>query len=777
MVTEIELLFQMKQLISDYTRVNERSATTIDLIFTNIENNHIDSGVIPYSPSDHLFVYTTISFKNLTKSSLHKYSYKRNMKNYSENSFLNDINDSHVFGNIGSYSEAQQAWLVWKNEFLKICNKHAPIRLSRVKNTCSPWITNEILDSIYYRNYLHKKAIKSKKLEDFTCYRKAKNSIALKIKTEKKSFYAKIFSTSNSSHKFWNTVKTIIPNKNKHFVNQNLTATKFNKYFSSIGTNITKNFNYTNSTFNNSKVNFKFIFNDISSTFIFKCLSSLGCSSSMDILEMDTKLLKIAARLIAPSFAFVCNLSLRQGVVPLDFKLARVTPIYKGKGNKSEYTNHRPISVVSHLGKILEKAVKHQLVAFLTQHSLLSQYQMAYINGRSTQSALNFLINSWLKNIDSGMFTTACLIDLSKCFDCIHHKILFQKLKNIGITDTEFDWFCSYLYNRKQVVYFNNELSPEINLNIGIPQGTVLGPILFLIYMNELTSILPKNSCVMYADDITIYSSATTLTSSAFNLQNIINTTVNWINENGLNINVEKSNCIIIGSKDKTVNRKINLTINGNIIKQITEVKLLGLYIDDNLTWKSHCDFLSKKISQKLGLFKRLRTFLPLHVISNLYFPLIQSLIDYGITLWGNCAKSYLSLIQKLQNRTARIITQKHNYTKYSSLDLRRNLNWMSVTERYSYFMSILMFQCINNPVLHKPLSSCFTFVKNDHNYPTRHSANQALSLPRPRTEKFKRAVSYSGVKIWNNIPLGTRTVSNVNVFKKRMKHIILDNI
>ena len=194
----------------------------------------------------------------------------------------------------------------------------------------------------------------------------------MKIKKEKNSFYAKIFSTSNSSHKFWNTVKTIIPNKNKHFVNQNLTATKFNEYFSSVGTNITKNFNYTNSAFNNSKVNFKFIFNDISSTFIFKCLSSLGCSSSMDILEMDTKLLKIAAHLIlaahliTPSFAFVCNLSLRQGVVPLDFKLAQLTPIYKGKGNKSEYTNYRPISVVSHLGKSLEKAVKHQLVAFLT---------------------------------------------------------------------------------------------------------------------------------------------------------------------------------------------------------------------------------------------------------------------------------------------------------------------------------------------------------------------------------------------------------------------------
>ena len=225
-------------------------------------------------------------------------------------------------------------------------------------------------------------------------------------------------------------------------------------------------------------------------------------------------------------------MSLRQDVVPLDLKLARVTPIYKGKGNKlSGYTKYRPISVVSHLGQILEKLLNTN--SWLSLPNILSQFTITVSN--------NCLINSWLKNIDSVMYTTACLTDLSKCFDCIHHTILFQKLRNIGITDTEFDWFRSYLYIRKQVVYFNNKLSPEMNLNIGIPQGTVLGPILFLIYTNELPSILvPKNSCVMYADDITNYSSATALTSSAFNLQNILKATVDWINENGLNINIRE---------------------------------------------------------------------------------------------------------------------------------------------------------------------------------------------------------------------------------------------
>ena len=196
----------------------------------------------------------------------------------------------------------------------------------------------------------------------------------------------------------------------------------------------------------------------------------------------------------------------------------------------------------------------------------------------------------------------------------------------------------------------------------------------------------------MYADDITLFSSATNLQTAVSKLQYIINDTVTWIDQNKLIINVEKSRCITIGSRNKTLNSTFDLTIKGTKLKQVTEVNLLGVNIDQNLTWNNHCAAISKKISKQLGLIKRLRAFLPLHIVCNLYFPLIQSHMDYCITVWGNCAKTHLSIIQKLQNRAARILTGKYDYNLYPSSTLIRDMKWMSISQRFIYFISILMY-------------------------------------------------------------------------------------
>ena len=172
----------------------------------------------------------------------------------------------------------------------------------------------------------------------------------------------------------------------------------------------------------------------------------------------------------------------------------------------------------------------------------------------------------------------------------------------------------------------------------------------------------------MYADDITLFSSATNLQTAVSKLQYIINDTVTWIDQNKLIIYVEKSRCITIGSRNKTLKSIFDLTIKGPKLKQVTEVNLLGVNIDQNLTWNNHCAAISKKISKQLGLIKRLRAFLPLHIVYNLYFPLIQSHIDYCITVWGNCAKTHLSIIQKLQNRAARILTGKYDLNQFRGI-------------------------------------------------------------------------------------------------------------
>ena len=190
-----------------------------------------------------------------------------------------------------------------------------------------------------------------------------------------------------------------------------------------------------------------------------------------------------------------------------------------------------------------------------------------------------------------SLVTCVCLIDLSKCFDCVHHNILIDKLNKYVFRYSKLHWFHSYLQNRKQIVKFKNEVSPQLNLNIAVPQGTVLVHILSLFYMNDL----PDNRFIMYTDDITLYSCAKNLTDASYQLQTLIDKTANWIESNILVINTSKSNCIVIGTKCNGEKGQINVNINGKKVNHISETKLLRIHIDENLTLKTKCTAISRK--------------------------------------------------------------------------------------------------------------------------------------------------------------------------------------
>ena len=258
-------------------------------------------------------------------------------------------------------------------------------------------------------------------------------------------------------------------------------------------------------------------------------LSNLKSGNTSDVLGMDTALLKLASNLIAPSLTHIYNLSLYQGEIPNDLKIACVTPVFKNKGNRSDISNYRPISVISHIGKILEDVVKTQIVDFLSKHNLLSPNQSAYIKGKSTQTALHTVTDKWLQNIDNGLITGACFLDLSKCFDTVSHTILLQKLETFGVIKNELHWFKSYLSNRTQIVKCNGKFSKPCLLPIGVPQGTILSPLLFILYANDLFHNICTGTCVMYADDITLYCSAKSINEVQSNLQTCVDDTIKWL--------------------------------------------------------------------------------------------------------------------------------------------------------------------------------------------------------------------------------------------------------
>ena len=613
-------------------------------------------------------------------------------------------------------------------------------------------------------------------------YRAARNKVTYLINKAKREYYYKRIASNPNPSDLWATLKTVLPSKQcRSKVPSDLNAEHFNQYFSSIGEKVTSTLSHHNSsnyivsnqpdnTINTEPIKFKFL--QIPSTDVYTKLLRLSGTTSLDVLELDTYLLKLAAHLIAPSLSHVFNLSLYQGVLPDDFKFARITPVFKNKGNLSDVSNYRPISVISHISKILESLVKKQLLSHLINGKHLSSNQFAYIKGRSTQLALHKIIDNWLENIDKGLITGACYLDLSKCFDTVSHPTLLKKLCTFGIFDTELNWFKSYLNNRHQVVKLNGTTSKPLRLPIGVPQGTILGPILFILYANDIHNFISVGTCIMYADDITLYVSAPSLREVESKLQTCIDDTLSWLKCNKLVVNATKSNSMLIGSRQKITNLSLNLLIDKDVIEFTKEYRLLGLKIDSNLTWKSQTLHVAKKISSKIAIIKRLKSILPQNILKFLYFPFLQSNVDYCLTIWGHSANKYIQQIQKLQNRAARIITNNFN-REISSTSLCSKLGWMSVNQRLRYLTGCFMFKCLhdNNSIVN------FAKASQHHNYVTRFASNGKLTLLKPHTSYYKNSISYYGPFLWNSIPNFIRNIANIQSFKNQYKIFIFNSI
>ena len=226
---------------------------------------------------------------------------------------------------------------------------------------------------------------------------------------------------------------------------------------------------------------YSFTFESICVETVYNDLQSLDCESNSDVLNLDTKLLKLSANVICKPLTHLFNLSLNSKIIPGEWKLARITPIYKGTGDIHLETNYRPISVLSHIAKIFEKRVHEQLVHYLEFHSLITPYQSAYLKKHSTVTCPHRVVDDMCESIDDGLVCGVCFLDIEKCFDTINHDILLQKLKHYGIGGNAFDWFRDYLCGRRQCVRVDNITSELRPCPIGVPQGSILGPILFLL--------------------------------------------------------------------------------------------------------------------------------------------------------------------------------------------------------------------------------------------------------------------------------------------------------
>ena len=775
-VTDMCTLFHLNQLILNPTRITPSSCTLIDLILTSVSEFHQNTKVIPVTLSDHYLIYTTIT--NFRRKQIINNVIKcRSFSKFDNISFLRSIDKFLSSYNISSYGSVETAWEKWKINFINICDKHAPLRMFRVKQNCKPWVNNEVVTLMKRRDAIHQKAVHLKNATLFSQYKTLRNECTTIIRKNKREYIQHhIQNNKGNPREFWKMVHLLKGSKHsKSTISSDLTCFDLNDHFASVGTSLSEKFDTQLPDWKLPDCIHSLHLEYVTPEHVSKNLALLGNRSNTDILGIDSKLLYISRFIISNSLSSLYNLSLSTCHVPADWKQAKITPIYKGKGSKTDPSNYRPISVISHIAKILERHVNAQCLSYLESHSFISDDQSAFLKYRSTITALHKVNDYWLEAIDNGLVSSVCFFDIKKCFDSLNHSVLLFKLKKYGFTSSALGWFQSYLSNRTHATNCNNNLSNFKCVHIGIPQGSVLGPLLFLIYMNGLPVVVSKSLCSLFADDTMVAPIAETTNKSLSFLASDVKAISKWFFQNKLTINVTKSSTMLIGTSSRITPHHLKNTLGITLDKELSntdEYCYLGITVDSCLTWEKYIVKLCNKISPIVANLQHLRHFLTNEQINTLYFSYIQPHIDYGLTIWGHCANRLILKVQRFQNRCARIVTQKFDYEIRSNTILRE-LKWLNVSQRRDYLTCILVFKCLNG-LAPSYLSDLLTARSIIHSRSTRQTSANLLHIPFARTNYFQRSFQIYGPKIWNTLPSHVREANTIQEFKYLCRNHIL---
>ena len=498
-----------------------------------------------------------------------------------------------------------------------------------------------------------------------------------------------------------------------------------------------------------------------------KQLQTLQSSKATGLDNINSRLLKDAAAVVAQPLTDIMNQSLRTGIIPVSWKKARVTPIYKDS-NPLSPSNYRPISILPVVMKVFERAVQQQLVKFLKENSIFCDQQSGFRECHSTHTATTDVSDYILQNMDRGLLTGAVYLDLKKAFDTVDFQTLLFKLRCLGITDVEYTWFENYLYDRRQCVSHNSSRSDELGVSCGVPQGSILGPILFVIFVNDFPSAIQYSKVVLYADDTVLMFASTSIQEIQDCLSSDLQFASGWFRQNKLHLNVSKCKWTLFGTEKRLKTCEVpDIKIDSNSLEHVSTYKYLGLYFDKNLNWQVQVESMCNKLKQRLGVLRRVRCYLDRNTTLLLFNALVQPVADYCDTVYGSCSKTLLNKIQRLLCKGGRIILNAPLDTP--SRTVLHELKWLSLNERIFFHRCILVYKSLHG--------QCPSYVANKfqhltHGYNTRNSQN--LELLKCRTNLGQKTLTYTGAKEWNSLPQNVKTSSSLAIFKSNLLKCIL---
>ena len=735
--------FDLKNLITEPTRITDTSQTCIDLILTNHTSIIENTDILPPFCSDHCTVTADLTFKTYKEK-----AYKTKFWKYEQadqEAITNKMNstDWSFIQNLNNIDEINERF---SDILIDVANQHIPCINYTKRPTDKPWMNNNIRMQIRQRNRLFQKAKFKKSNIHLMNYKNKSNEVITLIREAKSNYFQKLkqtLSDPNTRPKQWYKIANEITNlKNKRnppppLKNNNKIdihpfdkAQTLNKHFASI------------SKVENppplppeEEINPTFTLENISITEqdVKDQLHSLKISKPGGPDEISPKLIKtIGYSLIKPLTLFF-NKTLSLGQVPSHFKMANISAIFKNKGDSQDPTNYRPISITSCIGKMLEKIIFKYLYNYLETHQIISNFQSGFRPKDSTVNQLLEIYHTIVENLDKGKEIKFIFCDISKAFDKVWHDGLIYKLRKCGITNNLLSWFRSYLANRKQRVITEGFHSNWENTEAGVPQGSVLGPYLFLIYINDIVKDINCN-IRLFADDTSLFTV----------FEN--NDSIKLLEEDLLKITKFAEDWCIILNPTKTKSMKCsrkrnslcpNVKLNNIELQDEPEHTHLGLTLSSDASWGEHINQIYQKASKRLNILRMLKYDLDRKSLTRFYTSYIRPVLEYSNIVWDNCNAYEADLLESIQLDAARIITGLRRGTSHAIL--YHELGWIPLCERRKNSKLIHFFKILN----HETPTYINNIVDRYNDHVTGYSLrNNNLRYPIPKTMAFKKIFS-----------------------------------
>lgn len=777
-------------MINKATRVSGESQTCLDHYFVKCSDSlfkQVNAVILRHKMTDHDPILLNIQFQAMSSKTTDN---KKNYQILNHDELAKRMNDTE-WDDVLQQSDTNLCTSIFINKLKGIIvDSSKSINISCKKQRLKPWITKGILESIRNRDRLKKQCtLNHNNIVLINRYKEFRKSLSKIIKRSKYTYFKSLAeNNANDPKKLWKVIKEatndqvtkldincIMDGDGIEINDRRKIASEFNNFFINIGKKLAARITTTNSNSNmNSRTLNSFLLNPITQNEIIRAINSLkqGVKGGEDCICSDI-IKQYKYKLLGP-LNHIINMVFATGVFPDILKNSIIIPLFK-TGDKRSTNNYRPIALTSTISKIIEKCLKTRMIKFFEKYNLLNNNQFAFRDGSNTENALCRVTECILKNLDQGNKTIGVFLDLQKAFDTVEHRILLRRLEVMGVRGTPNNLIKSYLRQRHQCVRIVDEKSDSAEVEFGVPQGTVLSPLLFNVYIDGILSVLGNEGMVFcFADDTAILISGETWDLARRGAEVALRKIKIWLDDSLLSLNIEKTKFVAFSLSPRSLpcfealrlhEAKCEVDIKCNcqkIIERNSSIKYLGVIIDETFSWKEQVNFVTQRIRKVIFKFYELRNVLPLKTLKMVYFALVESIINYGLVVWGSAGKTVMAKLQVAQKWVIKIMLFKKK--RYPTELVYKDSNLLSPNQMY--IKSIIRFMLKNNYY-----KDCVNHGKN-----TRNAVQNNLILQKPRYAVCQNHIYCLGPKVFNELPVEIRTKPYHKVGREITKWLIESN-